>query len=159
MSHLGKFIAAHPLASTPYDKLRYVRLDKRRVPLYTVEGCGERASGAFDALGRAFAKYGGQCFYCSKKLDGKLSSGGPHRDHVIARRKERNDLVHNLVIACGKCGAEKGDKPIERFRRDAAGKYLEALNRHLSICLRREFGAAPNLSSRPPPKPVAAADP
>lgn len=140
MSHLGKFIAAHPLAGSPYDKLRYARLDKRRVPLYTVASCGDHESGAYDALGRAFAKFGGECFYCAEQLTGgKLSSSGPHRDHVIAQSKGRNDLLHNLVIACGKCGAKKGRKPIEEFQPEAAGKYLEALNRHLSICLRRKF--------------------
>ena len=144
MSKLGKILATHPLAFTPYDKLEFVRLNNRKVPLYIVEGCSEDPCGAFDALGKAFRKYGGPCFYCGKKLKPQgLSCGGPHRDHVIAQSKDGDDLLHNLVIACGKCGAEKANKPIERFRPHAAGRYLEALNRHISICMKRDFQHSP----------------
>lgn len=148
---LGKILAAHPLVESPYDKLKFVRLNGQ-VPLYSVEGCGDRASRAYDALGRAFSKYGGTCFYCSGPLKPqKLFATGPHRDHVIPRCKQKNDLLHNLVIACGNCGCKKGSSSIERFRPDAAGRYLEALNRHLSLCVKRDFGARTNPSPPPPP--------
>jgi hypothetical protein len=152
MKMLGKILAAHPLDCSPYDKLKFVRLNGR-VPLYSVDGCGDRASRAYDALGRAFSKYGGNCFYCSDAMaPQRLLASGPHRDHVIPRSKQKNDLLHNLVIACGNCGRGKGSSSIELFRPDAAGRYLEALHRHLSLCVKRDFGARLNPSSPPPPK-------
>ena len=138
MSRIDKLIAAHPLSCTPYDKLEYVRTDANGTPLYRVDGTAQEA-GALEALGRAFATFGGKCFYCPTKFKPQpLSNGtsGAHRDHVIAASNGGSDLLHNLVIACGKCGRTKGCDPVHDFRPKSAREYLDALNKHIEACLR-----------------------
>jgi 5-methylcytosine-specific restriction endonuclease McrA len=130
-------VAAHPLAGLPYDKLKYVHLDQNRVPIYAVEGCDDAPAGAYTALGRAFKKHGGLCFYCSKSFKPQpLRKNGPHRDHVIAKCHRGPDLLHNLVIACARCGRDKGCSDIIEFRHESGAKYLRALAAHLDQCLR-----------------------
>jgi 5-methylcytosine-specific restriction endonuclease McrA len=139
MSKLDKLIAAHPLGCSPYDKLQFVNFDTHGIPLYTVAGIESPPTGAFEALGRAFAQYGGKCFYCPTKfkpqpLSNELTRA--HRDHVIASSQGGSDLLHNLVIACGKCGRTKSNDPIHDFRPKSAKEYLDALNKHIAACLK-----------------------
>jgi 5-methylcytosine-specific restriction endonuclease McrA len=89
-----------------------------------------------DALARAFAAYGGSCFYCEREFPPqKLSTRGAHRDHVIATSKGGSDRLHNLVIACQECGTEKANRSIRDFRPSAADKYVAALERHIARAL------------------------
>jgi len=130
-------IAAHPIREVPYDKLVFVKLDRNRVPLYSVTGREEPPSGTLTALGRAFERHGGKCFYCSAKFEPQpFSSRVAHRDHVLAASKGGSDLLHNLVIACTSCGRAKADDPIHDFRPRAAKDYLAALESHISRCVR-----------------------
>jgi 5-methylcytosine-specific restriction endonuclease McrA len=131
-------ITLHPIAGLPYEKIRFVRMTSKRVPLYAVQGVdGER--GASEALRRAFCEYGGRCFYCDMRFKPqKLSSRGAHRDHVVAASHGGSARLHNLVIACRRCGSEKADKPVRQFRPEAADRYLSALERHIA----RALGAA-----------------
>lgn len=156
---MAKFdpVALHPLDGPPYDKLHFVRLNPQRVPLYTVAGSPSAAAGAERALARAFALYGGACFYCGKTFKPQpLSPRGAHRDHVVAQSCGGSDRLHNLVIACSPCGSKKADRPLEDFQPPAATKYSAALERHIA----RALGAAsPKASALPRPKPAAAAGP
>ena len=143
MSKLEKLITAHPICGTPYDKLEFVRFDSRSVPLYAVTGSDDPPTGAFEALGRAFQRYGGKCFYCPTRfrpqaLSNELTKA--HRDHVVARCHGGSGHLHNLVIACGKCGRDKADDAIHEFRPKAAKQYLDALNKHLAACLATKEG-------------------
>jgi 5-methylcytosine-specific restriction endonuclease McrA len=138
MSRFDKLIAAHPLRGNPYDKLEFVRFDGNGTPLYRVEGVGGAARGAATALGKAFELYGGKCFYCPTKFSPQRLSNDnstAHRDHVIATSQGGTTLLHNLVIACGRCGRTKADDPVHEFRPKSAKEYLEALNRHIAACL------------------------
>jgi 5-methylcytosine-specific restriction endonuclease McrA len=136
MSNIDKRIAGHPLLGNPYDKLQPVRLDGNRVPLYVVKGTPDGPAGAFEALGRAFENYGGKCFYCPTKFKPQSLSTNAHRDHVLAVSNGGSDLLHNLVIACGKCGRTKSNDLIHDFRPKSAKEYLAALERHISECVR-----------------------
>ncbi len=130
-------IAAHPLDGAPYDKLEFVRLDQNRAPLYRVKGCDAPASGALDALGRAFARYGGKCFYCPTKFTPQaLSLQGAHRDHVVPKSRGGSGMLHNLVIACSKCDRTKANHPIHDFRPIAAKDYLAALEKHIAASVK-----------------------
>lgn len=130
-------IAAHPLEGRPYDKLIFVELNHHYVPIYRVVGCDLPAAGAFEALGRAFEKYGGECFYCRIKFKAQpLSLLEAHRDHVIATSLGGSALLHNLVIACKKCGRDKSNDPVHDFRPKAAKAYLSALERHIADCVK-----------------------
>lgn len=139
MSHLSKLIAAHPLSGSPYDKLEFVDRNHKGVPLYRVSGSNDPPAGAFQALGTAFALYGGKCFYCPTKFKPQPLSNETtraHRDHVIATSQGGSNLLHNLVIACGKCGRSKANDPIHDFMPRSAKIYLDALNKHIADCLR-----------------------
>jgi len=138
MSQLSKFIAAHPLNGRPYDRLEFVRCDGNGAPLYKVMGCNEAPTGAFTALGKAFERFGGKCFYCPTRFRPQPLANDPtkaHRDHVIAVSNGGSQLLHNLVIACGKCGRTKANDAIHDFRPKSAKEYLAALNRHIEECL------------------------
>ncbi|MET1112973.1 MAG: HNH endonuclease [Allosphingosinicella sp.] len=149
-------IAAHPLAGIPYEKLKFVRMNNRRVPLYSVEGIVRAPERPIDALGRAFAKYGGECFYCGKPFKPQpLSPKGPHRDHVMPVCDGGSDRLHNLVIACAGCGSAKSNKAWPDFDPKATKRYLAALEKHLA----RSFGWPASPSARPPPSPASAAGP
>jgi 5-methylcytosine-specific restriction endonuclease McrA len=135
---MAKFdpITRHPIAGLPYEKVAFVRMTPRRDPLYRVEGHDASPTDPFDALGTAFAIYGGCCFYCGKKFKPQpLSGGKAHRDHVVPDSKGGSDRLHNLLIACHRCGTSKASKEIHRFNRRAADKYLAAIERHIARCL------------------------
>lgn len=130
-------IVAHPIPAVPYDKLEFVRFDGNRVPLYQVKGCSEPPAGALHALGRAFARYGGKCFYCPTRFrPHSLADRKAHRDHVLATSRGGSDMLHNLVIACEKCGRDKADDLIHEFRPRAARDYLAALEKHIAEAVR-----------------------
>jgi 5-methylcytosine-specific restriction endonuclease McrA len=136
MSKIDGRIAAHPLSGPPYDKIEFVRLNQHRVPLYRVAGCSNVPESAPQALRRAFAKYGGKCFYCPTKFrPHSLAEREAHRDHVLATSKGGRDLLHNLVIACRKCGRDKADDLIHDFKPKAAKAYLAALQNHIANCV------------------------
>lgn len=125
-------LLAHPLPCTPYDKITFVGFDHNHTALYTIAGSTER-SGAFDALRRAFERWGGKCFYCGAKFVGqRFSNKTVGRDHVRPKSKGGLDLLHNLVIACRTCDLVKGNDPIHEFRPKAARKYLAALEDHIA---------------------------
>ena len=129
-------IAKHPLQGLPYDRLEYVKLSADRIPHYRVIGSRRDPCGAFKALGHAFEMYGGTCFYCGKKFAPQLlSEKRAHRDHIIPESAGGSDRLHNLVIACTKCGTKKSDKPIRQFRPKLADTYLQALERHIARAL------------------------
>ena len=149
-------ITSHPVKGLPYDHLNFVKMNSRRVPLYSVHGYTGAPTGAKEALGRAFARYGGRCFYCRKKFGPQpLSRKLAHRDHIIAESHGGSDRLHNLVIACTPCGTAKGDRSIQDFRPQVAKEYLAALERHIA----RALGCDASPLSPLPPKPAAAAGP
>ena len=128
-------IAAPPFPGLPYEKIEFVRLNAKRVPLYRVKG-GEEIAGAFETLGRAFVRYGGECFYCGKKFrPASFSHNKAHRDHVVADSSGGSPRLHNLVIACVRCGTLKANKPIRQFRPKVADRYLTMLEAHISRAL------------------------
>lgn len=138
MSKFEKIVATHPVRGKPYDKLEFVRVNDHGVPLYRVHGLDDDPMSGWNALGRAFELYGGRCFYCATKFKPQPLSNDPvkaHRDHVIATSQGGTDLLHNLVIACGKCGRTKSHDPIHDFRPKSAKEYLAALNTHIAHCL------------------------
>jgi 5-methylcytosine-specific restriction endonuclease McrA len=148
----------HPLRCKPYDQLEFVRQDGNKVALYRVKGSGKGASGAFEALGQAFALFGGACFYCRKAFEPRpLDKRIVHRDHVVPISNGGTDHLHNLVIACAHCGSAKGADDIFEFRPPAAKQYQKAISDHLLHCMKT--GSAISPSSRPPPKPAAATGP
>jgi 5-methylcytosine-specific restriction endonuclease McrA len=129
-------IALHPLQGVPYDRLEFARMLPDRTPLYRVIGSDKEPSGAFKALGCAFERYGGTCFYCDKKFPPQpLAEGRAHRDHVVPASASGSDRLHNLVIACSGCGAKKANKPLHRFRPRASDAYLQALEGHIARAL------------------------
>ena len=129
-------VALHPLEGPPYDKLHFVRMTATRVPLYWVEGTALAPAGALASLQQAFRKYGGSCFYCGRQFPAQdFSKAGAHRDHVVARSHGGSDRLHNLVIACSKCGTAKADRAVQDFQPTAAKTYLAALERHLARAL------------------------
>jgi 5-methylcytosine-specific restriction endonuclease McrA len=129
-------IAKHPLDGLPYDRLEFVKMGPDRTPYYRVVGSNRDPSGALKALGHAFEKYGGACFYCRKKFPPqRLSEKRAHRDHVIPESIGGSNRLHNLVIACAGCGTAKANKPLRQFRPKLADSYLEALERHIARAL------------------------
>jgi 5-methylcytosine-specific restriction endonuclease McrA len=128
-------IARHPLAGVPYDSLEFVKLNPRRVPLYRVRG-QTAVSGAFAALGKAFEKYGGTCFYCGKQFNPhRLAEKRAHREHVIPKSAGGSARLHNLVIACTGCGSEKANQPISRFKPEAADDFSRAIEKLVARAL------------------------
>ncbi len=139
MLQLAPLVAAHPLKCAPYDKLEFVKFDQNRTPLYRVRNSEYPACGAYEALGRAFASYGGKCFYCPTKFKPQPLSNEAtkaHRDHVVPSCQGGSELLHKLVIACGRCGSMKGSDPVHEFRPKSAKEYLDALNKHIAACLK-----------------------
>jgi 5-methylcytosine-specific restriction endonuclease McrA len=137
MARIELHIAEHPLPGLPYNQIEFVGRDQNRVPIYRVNGCAAPAAGARLALSRAFAIHGGKCFYCPTRFRPHLLSElDAHRDHVLPTSKGGSDLLHNLVIACRKCGRDKADDLIHDFKPKAAKAYLEALESHIARCVR-----------------------
>jgi 5-methylcytosine-specific restriction endonuclease McrA len=135
-------IALHPISGLPYEKIRFVRMNAKRIPLYAVDE-HEGECGAAKALDRAFRLYGGQCFYCQTNFQPQaFSTGGAHRDHVVADSSGGSERLHNLVVACQACGSRKSNKPLRKFRPEAADRYLAVLERHIANALGARAGKA-----------------
>lgn len=134
MSKIDRFLAAHPLAEVPYSEISFSHFDGKRKPIYHVKGLDGNA-GAKLALARAFERSGGTCFYCRKKMKAAELSQNVTRDHIRPKSKGGSDYLHNLVIACGGCNKNKGDKELSKCRRDATERYLKALDAHIIKCL------------------------
>jgi 5-methylcytosine-specific restriction endonuclease McrA len=134
MSNITHIVTAHPLDELPYNKITFSHLDGKRTPIYKVENL-EQHAGAKLTLSFAFQKYGGTCFYCRKSFKPAAISQDITRDHIQPRSKGGGDHLHNLVIACGGCNRNKKDKELARSHRDAADRYLKALDKHLIKCL------------------------
>ena len=144
---MNKLIAAHPIGGIPYDNIYFVEFNGNHAPLYRVVGIQGAPTGAATALAKAFEHYGGKCFYCPTKFKPQKLSNDPvraHKDHVIAASQGGSKLLHNLVIACGKCGRTKSSDPIHDFRPKSAKQYLEALNKHLETCLSSGMNETPS---------------
>ena len=129
-------VTLHPLAGVPYEQIEFVKLNNKRVPLYKVRGVTSSEMGAKAALAQAFRRYGGKCFYCPVTFKAQpLSKSPAHRDHVVAHSVGGSDRLHNLVIACKKCGSDKGARSLEDFKPSAAREYIYALERHIARAL------------------------
>jgi len=135
MALIERVVTGHPLDELPYTKITFSHLDGNRTPIYKVDGLELRA-GAKHMLSLAFEKHGGACFYCGKSFKPTPISQKITRDHIQPRSKGGGDHLHNLVIACGGFNRNKKDKDLAHCRRDAADRYLKALDAHLIKCLR-----------------------
>jgi 5-methylcytosine-specific restriction endonuclease McrA len=72
-----------------------------------------------------YAKTGGRCFYCGKKIENEdiLDEGGGvvtvrhhwNVDHKIPVSRHGTNAIENLVPACFSCNAEKGTMTDEEF--------------------------------------------
>lgn len=120
----------HCLGSKPYRMIVFDRMN-RATPLYRVAGSDKAAMGAANALKEAFRVHGGLCFYCR----GKIPTDALSIDHVETVRA--GDHLQNLVIACRRCNAAKGDARIEAFHPDAGREWLTALHRQVEERLGR----------------------
>lgn len=132
----------HPLAESPYDKIRYLTLDHKGRPLYAItgkDGVLRGRMGARRALEEAAREWSAQCFYhraeCEDNPDGLLVTKR-QCDHVLASTREGEEDLHNLVLCCEHANSRKGALPICEFDRDNAQRYLAGLSRHLSRALR-----------------------
>jgi 5-methylcytosine-specific restriction endonuclease McrA len=121
----------HFVDAMPYRSVVFVKLDHNNVPLYQIAGCAEPPAGAKKALERAFAKHGGQCFYCSEALVDVTI------DHVEPVATGGTDTLQNLVVACKPCNAGKGRKAIELFNPKAGKEWLEGVLSQIEDRLKR----------------------
>jgi 5-methylcytosine-specific restriction endonuclease McrA len=121
----------HCIDAMPYRSIVFVKFDHNKVALYQVAGCSEPPAGARKALERAFAKHGGQCFYCAEVL------GEVTIDHVEPVAAGGTDSLQNLVIACKPCNAGKGRKVIELFNPEAGKEWLEGVLSQVEDRLKR----------------------
>ncbi len=136
MISLQRLIAAHPLADkTPYNAIRFARVDGCGTPLYTFEKGGKQM-GAATALRSAAQKYGGHCFYCDTFMRPEDVPQVCTNDHVQPLVKGGRDYLHNLVFACVPCNREKGAQDLISYRPDDGREYLKALYAHLEKCLK-----------------------
>jgi 5-methylcytosine-specific restriction endonuclease McrA len=134
MNMISKLIAAHPIQKRPYHSIRFSRCDGNGVPLYTVNGM-DGECGAMEALKRSFAKNGGHCFHCDNWLPPQSLSLDITRDHIRPRALGGSEYLHNLVLACGPCNRNKGEKNLADFSVEKSKEYARALDEHLTRCL------------------------
>jgi 5-methylcytosine-specific restriction endonuclease McrA len=136
MSSFERIVAAHPLAAkTPYNAIKFARVDGCGTPLYTV-GKDTKQMGAAAALRLAAQRYGGHCFYCDAFMPAEDVPQVCTNDHVQPRARGGHDYLHNLVFACLPCNREKGAQDLISFRPDDGREYLNALDAHLVRCLK-----------------------
>jgi hypothetical protein len=133
---LQKAIAAHPLAVSPYDRIKFSRVDNFGTALYKV-GNGKREMGAATALRTAIERFGGTCFHCKASMPPQPLSQQCTRDHLRPKHDGGGDYLHNLVVACGPCNRQKGGTDVISFRPEAGDEYLKALDAHLIRCLKK----------------------
>lgn len=136
MSVLSKIVAEHPVRKTPYNAIKFLRVDGCGTPLYSVAK-EAKAMGAASALARAVELLGGHCFHCGEWMPPQKLSHQCNRDHVRPKNDGGRDHLHNLVISCGGCNSGKAATQVVDFSRDSAVKYLKALDEHLARCLKQ----------------------
>jgi hypothetical protein len=56
----------------------------------------------------------GLCWYCGRRLD--ECHGTPHVEHQHPLSRGGTDEFSNLVMACGRCNTDKGDRTLEEYR-------------------------------------------
>lgn len=139
MKPLQKAVAAHPLASKPYNAIKFSRVDSFGTPLYTV-GRDKKERGAAEALRAALKEFGGHCFHCKAWMPPQPLSQQCTRDHLRPKRDGGGDYLHNLVFACGPCNRQKGGNDVISFRPEIGEEYLKALDAHLVRCLKKLDG-------------------
>lgn len=61
---------------------------------------------------QVYAKYGGHCAYCGKKIDYK----DMQVDHITSLRKGGENSVENYNPSCGRCNHYKRSLDMEEFR-------------------------------------------
>lgn len=135
MSAFDRIVAAHPLAKTPYNAIKFVRWDGNGAPLYRVAQ-EEKEMGAAEALRLAFELFGAHCFHCKKYMHAQPLSPDCTRDHLRPKVGGGLNYLHNLVFACGKCNREKGGSDLIAFSPEVGSEYLKALDEHLVRCLK-----------------------
>jgi 5-methylcytosine-specific restriction endonuclease McrA len=135
VASLLRIIAGHPLQTrTPYNAIKFARVDHMGTPLYTVAK-GKKQMGAAAALALAMEKMGGHCFHCGDWMPPQKLSQTCTRDHVWAKGNGGPNFLHNLVFACGKCNRGKASLDVVEFRPESGSKYLRALSEHLARCV------------------------
>lgn len=115
---------AHWCTGLPYKALVHVGESPHGTPLYQVAGSEAPAQKAVGALKAALKVHGGRCFYCPE--DAACVTAHLEIDHVEPKARCRNDLLHNLVIACKDCNGAKGTLPVEAFSPNAGRAWLLA---------------------------------
>lgn len=134
MDALLKVLLKHPIAKKPYNAIRFSHFDQNGTPLYALRKV-DGASGAKEAMNRAFKLHGAHCFHCDKyRAPDRL--GEMTRDHVVPRADQGSDFLHNLVFACKSCNVTKGAKCLVSAVPAKATLYLTALNRHVERSVR-----------------------
>lgn len=140
MSSLARLVADHPLRNrSPYNAIKFARVNGNGTPLYTVGG-NKVELGAAAALKAAFEQFGGHCFHCKDWMPPQALSHDCTRDHLRPKRDGGHDFLHNLVFACGKCNREKGGSDLISFSPEVGSEYLKALDEHLVRCLKKLAG-------------------
>ena len=134
MSRLPALVTAHPMTKTPYNALRFTRIDGNGRPLYRVAKHPQEL-GAAAALKRAFETLGGHCFHCGKWMPAQPMSSECTRDHMRPRCDGGGDYLHNLVLACRRCNREKGGEALPSFSVERGTAWLNALDAHLVRCI------------------------
>jgi len=134
MSSLTSIVAAHPLRKTPYNAIKFVRVDGNGTPLYRV-GKNPKEMGAAAALRSAAEMFGGHCFYCDRFMRPEDVPQLCTNDHVKPRAKGGHDYLHNLVFACVGCNRDKKSKDLIQYRPEDGREFLDALDAHLVRCL------------------------
>jgi 5-methylcytosine-specific restriction endonuclease McrA len=140
MIALHKIVAAHPLVGcTPYNAIKFSRVDGNGTPLYRVAK-EAKAMGPASALARAVELFGGHCFHCGEWMPPQKLSHECTRDHLRPKKDGGGDYLHNLVISCGRCNKGKAAMQVVDFNPESAVKYLKALDEHLARCLKQLKG-------------------
>ncbi len=140
VADLKQVLSAHPVDASPYNRIIYVRSHNNGTPLYRVQN-DTRDVGADEALREALRRFGGSCFYCGQEMSRALSHDAT-RDHLRPKHSGGRNILHNLVLACGKCNRDKGGKPLSEYHQQKSSEYLTALDEHLTRCVQALMNAA-----------------
>jgi len=69
---------------------------------------------AFDAV---YAKTGGRCAYCGRRL----YQGVADIEHMTPKSRGGTDSIRNLVIACRQCNSRKAMRTVDEYRASVEG--------------------------------------
>jgi len=89
-----------------------------------------------------YDKYHGHCAYCGCVLEYK----DMQVDHIESRYKAEyrgedvDNSIENLNPSCRACNFYKGDKTIERFRKDITESLLPNLKKNFNFRLAKKYG-------------------